>query len=76
MKKLWIIMILICCVATGLTITSQFLIRDIDGKAFIYDRLDILAVGDSNLYSAFSPQLYYQLYQKKSYVMATAESIH
>ncbi|WP_050635371.1 hypothetical protein [Candidatus Stoquefichus sp. SB1] len=72
MKKLWIIMILICCVATGLTITSQFLIRDIDGKAFIYDRLDILAVGDSNLYSAFSPQLYYQLYQKKSYVMATA----
>lgn len=67
MKKA-ITIIGIMCAIIGLF--SQNIVIDIDGEAFDYSQLDILAIGDSNLYSAFSPKLYYKLYHEKSYVMA------
>lgn len=67
MKKTVMIIGIVCII---MSLFYKNLVKDIEGEPFDYQQLDILAIGDSNLYSAFSPKLYYKLYHEKSYVMA------
>lgn len=66
------IIYILCIVFIGILVFLYSMIQDIDAESFTYKELDVLAIGNSNLYSAFSPKLFYKLYKKESYVMATA----
>lgn len=70
MKKFLSIIGLFIFIITSACYCYLHLVKRIGGESFQYTQLDLLAIGDSNLYSAFSPRLYYQLYKSESYVMA------
>lgn len=70
MKKVLSIMSLFIFILTSACFCYWHVVKRIEGESFQYTELDLLAIGDSNLYSAFSPRLYYQLYESESYVMA------
>ncbi len=69
LKKIGKRVFIIICI---IIVIEKNIVRPIQSPVFTYDQIDILAVGNSNLYSSLSPKLYYELYDKKVYMLSSA----